>query len=122
MLTSVKYFHGAHAVISCFAQEIKLAAQERKCILKSFLTGARGSHGVRLIRILSFHYIRKTPNLVSPALTSFRPDMAARKPSPRYRLVCCGGMTPSSYSQEVKSASEYLRSGTAIGSREVTHP
>lgn len=39
-------------------------------------------------RRVPFNYIRKTPNLVSPDFTSFRPDIAALMPNPKYLLVC----------------------------------
>lgn len=41
-------------------------------------------------------YILKTPNLVWPGVTAFRPPSAAFRPRPRYLRVCCGGMIPSS--------------------------
>lgn len=55
-------------------------------------------NAVRRDQLICFMlYILNTPNLVSPALTSFFPPIAACRPKPRYRRVCCGGIIPSSW-------------------------
>lgn len=48
----------------------------------------QGCHSQLGLLLNCSHYIRKTPNFVSPGFTSFRPDIAALIPKPRYLLVC----------------------------------
>lgn len=69
---------------------------------------------------ISTLYIRKTPNRVCTSSTL--PPSAAAKLSPRTRLVCAGGITPSSQSLAEENTASDSRSIRAFKSGSAVRP